>query len=412
MGANASKARCAICKGSKHLCGRPVCPILERARIKSNVMPKLSQEIFGSSPSALFVGTWNYPKVYLGPLVPPEIGDTSVMDAPERWYGKSLEDIIGFRSSLVRSKELVPVESARDPNRSLQLMQEIVMSDAPVDTEMRLEKKPSFSLKFSEFSPPHGPSEMLEKLDIASSPSIPRPVDKVHGDDLRATAGIELLHNKGIEVSHIAKLLSAGILGEQNARKFVPTRWSITATDDILSKSLMKDIRTYPSINEYQVFFSEDVGNRLAALLIPGIWSYEFIECWLPGALFSGEAQTPSIISDWEYFYDRKKYADVVAGAYYAGRLPLSEYLHEKRRQATGIVIMEVLPSYHTPVGVWRIRTILEHAFSLQPKKFETLEEAVAEIDRRMDVAADTYLERSQLLHFTSRQKVLDEWMS
>jgi len=402
--------RCAICKGNKLLCGRPKCPILERIRIRSRLMPKLSKDIFGSSPSSIFVGSWSYPKVFLGPLVPPIIGDTSDMDRPEVWRGRQLEEIIGFRTSLVRSKDRIDVNAAKDPTRRIMLMQDIVMSDRPVYTELFLDKKPRFDVKLSEFSPPHGPSEVLRRLDLAQNPHIPQCIDKVYNDDLLATDGIRKLYDKGIEVSHISKLLSAGVLGDQRKRKFVPTRWSITATDDIISKELMGSVRQHPQISEYMVFFSEEIGNKLAAILMPGIWSYEFLECWLPGSLFSGDEKTPNIISDWEYFNGRKKYADLITGAYYAGRLPVTRYLDDIRRQAMSIVIMEVQPSYHTPIGVWRIRTILEEAFERPPMRFDNLTDAMTELDNFLSLPTKEYLDKSQLLNFTSKQKVLDEW--
>lgn len=366
--------------------------------------------MYGSSPSSLFVGSWNYPKVYVGPLVPPVIGDTAEMDRPEGWAGKSLESVIEMRSSLIRSKEAVPVEAVRDPNRELLLMQEIVMSDRPVDTEMRLAKKPRFSLSLSEFSAPHGPSEMLKSLDITQNPHVPAVIESVYNDDLVATGGMMRLYRKGIEPSHISKLLSAGILGEQHRRKMVPTRWSITATDDTLSKTLLKEIRGYPSINECLVFTHKEIGNTLVAIMAPGIWSFEFLESWLSGSLFGPRTEEPSIISDWEYFPDRTRYASVVAGAYYAGRLPVTEYLHQERRQATCFVIMEVDPSYHTPVGVWRVRTILRDALALPPVRCESIEAAFNSLRTVLANPPDAYLASSQLLHFSSRQKVLDEW--
>lgn len=404
-------SRCAVCKGNKLLCGRTACPILERTRVRSKLLPTLSDHFFGSAPSTFFVGSWNYPKVYVGPLVPPVIGDTAEMDLPEQWGGKSLESIVEMRTSLIRSKESMPVESVRDPTRALLLMQEIVMSDRPVDTELKLEKKPRFSLNLSEFSAPHGPSEMLKGLDLAQNPHIPRAVDAVYNDDFVATGSVMKLYRKGIETSHIAKLLSAGIMGEQKRRKFVPTRWSITATDDMISKNLLKEVRTFPSINDTLVFCHKEIGNTLVAIMTPGVWSFEFLESWLKDSLFGAASAEPSIISDWEYFTGRKKYADVVTGAYYAGRLPVTEYLHNNRRQATCFVIMEVDPSYHTPIGVWRVRTILQEALAKKPAVYGSLDEAFASLGPVLVNPPVAYQGASQLLHFTSRQQVLDEWM-
>src|SRR5574338_1404076 len=53
-----------------------------------------SDSISGSSPPSVFVGSFGYPKVGVGPMVPPIHGDTSLLDAPERWLGKTLEEIV------------------------------------------------------------------------------------------------------------------------------------------------------------------------------------------------------------------------------------------------------------------------------------------------------------------------------
>ena len=58
------------------------------------------ENIYGNSPPSIFVGSYNYPKVNIGPMVPPVTGDTSIYDFPERWLDKSLEEILNFRSSL------------------------------------------------------------------------------------------------------------------------------------------------------------------------------------------------------------------------------------------------------------------------------------------------------------------------
>ena len=51
-----------------------------------------SDFISGSSPPSVFVGSYGYPKVAVGPMLPPMHGDTMILDLPERWLGKSLED--------------------------------------------------------------------------------------------------------------------------------------------------------------------------------------------------------------------------------------------------------------------------------------------------------------------------------
>ena len=37
-------------------------------------------------------------------MIPPIMGDTSVIDTPELWLDKSIDDIVDFRSMLIRGK--------------------------------------------------------------------------------------------------------------------------------------------------------------------------------------------------------------------------------------------------------------------------------------------------------------------
>lgn len=44
-------------------------------------------------------------------MVPPVHGDTSLLDTPEKWIGKSLEEIVNFRLNLVRGIQKISVNS-------------------------------------------------------------------------------------------------------------------------------------------------------------------------------------------------------------------------------------------------------------------------------------------------------------
>ncbi len=102
------------------LCGKSCCPILSKAESIVKHLPRLdSDQIDGSSPPGAFVGHVGYPRVYLGPLTPPDKGDTTILDTPELWLGKDIQEIIDFRFSLVRGKSLVDIHDAADPARYL-----------------------------------------------------------------------------------------------------------------------------------------------------------------------------------------------------------------------------------------------------------------------------------------------------
>ena len=158
---------CPICRGYKKLCGRGVCPIMEKKRIREEIVPLINKDIFGASPSAFFVGDWNYPKVLVGPLVPPVHEGTDIFDLPEGWHGKELDEIIRFRSLLVRSKELIKFTDARILLGILKKSR-IVMSKKPSMWSLSL-KIPHFGLEFSQFSPPTGPSGLSRALRLQKS---------------------------------------------------------------------------------------------------------------------------------------------------------------------------------------------------------------------------------------------------
>ena len=71
-----------------------------------------SSSLSGSSPPSVFVGSYGYPKVLVGPMVPPIHGNTGILDIPEQWTGKSIEEIVNFRLKLIRGIQKVSIEQS------------------------------------------------------------------------------------------------------------------------------------------------------------------------------------------------------------------------------------------------------------------------------------------------------------
>jgi len=69
------------------------CPYLKDVK---DLLLKVSKMkiVYGSSPPSILVGSWGYPKVNLGPLLPPVIEDTSLMEKHELWLDIPLEKIL------------------------------------------------------------------------------------------------------------------------------------------------------------------------------------------------------------------------------------------------------------------------------------------------------------------------------
>src|SRR3989338_8509121 len=82
-----------------------------------------STDFEGSSPPSVFIGSYNYPKVFAGPMLSQE-ADSFSYDAPESWLGNyKKEDIINFRLNLLRGKKTVYAADAA--GRFAQQLQDI-----------------------------------------------------------------------------------------------------------------------------------------------------------------------------------------------------------------------------------------------------------------------------------------------
>jgi DNA repair protein NreA len=390
---------CIQCKAARGLCGIDPCPLL--ARVASH-LPKVAvkgRDLFGSSPPSLFVGRKGYPDVLVGPMLPPEHReeeDARLLDHPRRWLGMSIPDVVGLRSSLVRTTHKVRVHQAHAPgdvlsgDRITRLSQELAMAARPVDTEVRLTRTPKWGMPaVGEFAPPHGPTVEVERGQLAENPRVERPVERAVADtDLRAGEAMVGLYRGGTDLYHLERILSAGLLGLARTRRLVPTRWSITAADDQVGKALIEQVRDHPTVDQVTVSFAERFGNRFLVLMLPQPWAFESVEAWMRGSFWSqaggGEAPGAQAIveADWEDHHGRRTYA-ATAGGYYATRLAVLERLAAMRRQAAVVVLREITDAYTTPLGVWVVRETAAEAVRAPPLVFEDAASALRHMDRR-----------------------------
>jgi len=403
-------ARCVLCRGAKLLCGKERCPILVRYYAQMKTEPLInSLTLDGSSPPSVFVGRIGYPHVFIGPLIPPVHGDTSFLDTPELWTGKTIEDIVNFRSQLVRGKYRVHVKDV-NKGKIVELTKELALSKASPDVDAEFFKRPTGRIVMSDEVQPFGPSAPLKDLEL-SSVKTDHKIEKAYSDtDLKAAQAVLALYNKKILVSKIQRAFSAGLFGIEKNRKFVPTRWSITAVDDIISKNLMEQVRTFPMINEFRVYEHIALDNQWIVLMIPNYWSYEQMEGWFPKTVWNPAGSSVVIYSDWEGFEGRTTYA-ATGGCYYSTRLAVCERLVEEKRQATVITLREIRPGYIMPVGVWHTRESIREALRHEPRKFASLNGALSYISAKLQTPIESWVEESDILYNIRYQKKLNDFL-
>lgn len=366
-----------------------------------------SETLSGATPPSVFIGRYGYPKVKVGPMVPPFHGDTTILDKPEMWLGKSLEDIVRYRLSLVRGVSDINVHATS--GRYIETLQELAMASKSAESEALFEKKPVADIEQEKDlgeSAPFGPVAPLKSFKTASL-SIDKRLENVYYDkDLRAAEAIVDLFQQEVEVSRIHRVLSVGMLGLQKNRRLVPTRWSISATDNIISVSLIKGIVSYAQIDLFEVYKHSHLGNYYSVILIPDdVWSFEMKEVWFDknGNLGMGV--------DFEDARGLDHYPSI-AGAYFAARLGVAEHLAQRRRKAAALVLREIHSDYVMPVGVWQIREGIRVALKNEKRQFESFENALSFACISLSASRKEWIRGSKIIEQKKEQMRITDFLT
>lgn len=365
---------------------------------------EVGKELYGSTPPSIFIGSWNYPKVYAGPMIAPLHGDTAIMDSPESWIPaqKTQEEIIHYRLGLVRGKQ--PVKITNLKNRFVGKLQDISLASGSIDSEAEFDRTPR-GQSFSDEHMPFGPSALIEKFDIGNV-KWDRELEKVYYDgDLKAADAVADLHKKGVSFSSIQKAFSVGTMGKERRRRLVPTRWSITACDSTIGKNLLEDVRQYDMIDCCRVHEFSSLNNYYSVLLLPMAWQYEWMEAFLH---ILGKEEL--VFSDFEHNSGKKGYSSV-GGCYYSCKMAVLEALSREQKQAGAIIFREAYPGY-VPMGVFNVRENVRNAMQQTPKEFGEMKAALSYISTKLWLPLTRFVKESTLLKElrTCRQATLSSF--
>lgn len=392
--------QCIKCKG-RGFCGRPYCAIASKITSQKRLNSSAKQDFFGAAPN-VFIGRYGYPNINVGLLSTEQYDDH---DAPLTWSANNfrIQQVIDLRTALVNSTFRTNIKSFND--RFLGMSQEVSLASKPVDVEVNLSKRPQFNLSFNQDTLPHGPRVRLKKARITENPKIPHKVDRAVSDPhLKASDAISGLRTQYDE-HYLTKVLSVGNLGVKTERRLVPTRWSITAVDDIIGKQLTEEVKKYKE-TDYLAYFGGYLGNYYLILFFPYCWSYELFETVV--------GERTSFATDHEFHDGRKEYAENTAGGYYAARHAILEKLASMRRQAGVLALRFITSEYWAPLGVWVVREATRKSMASKPIGFGSkelmLKYAKAFAKKKFSFDLDLLLRNSRLLDRMHRQKRLEDF--
>jgi len=387
-------------------CGKGKCPLCARQMAILNLKSQITKDNFSTDAVAPFVGRFGYPNVNVGILAPPEQReDAWLFDAPKYWSAENFEipRIVDFRSSLLNSRYSINIKKRI---KLLELSQDIAMSSKPVDVEIQLHEKPRFQLNLDSYMAPIGPNAKLKKASITENPKIHTKVYKVFSDiDLKAQDAVNYLYENKFDENFLSRILSVGTLGLKKNRKLVPTRWSLTATHDMIGKDLINQVKGCNNI-DYTAFFGGYLGNYYLILCFPEVWSYELFEVYV---------KSPNYTTDYETYTGRKKYAEQTAGGYYTVRMGVLEKLRELKRQGTVLALRFITDEYTMPLGVWVTLEATRKAMNSKPIHFSSKElmlEYTKKIAlKKFNFNLDKILNKSILLKSIKQQSRLTKFL-
>lgn len=375
-------------------------------------------ELSTSSPPSVFIGSkLRYPLVNVGILSPLERDEEAwIYDDAQFWAKNNfgIRDVINLRESLLNSRFQTKVTDPRSNTKKFtEMAQEIAIASKPVDVEIELKSKVGPGFKRDRVVLPQGMHAPLKKATITSNVKVDPKLDKMMNDDIKAKEAVEFLYTNNFSEYTLSKILSVGVLGMKTDRKLVPTRWSITATDDMIGKRLLEKIRGYKWIENHELFFGEFMGNCYIIMLFPNVFSYELFELYFPGSSWNPTNEVKAS-TDMEDFYGRTSYATGTAGGYYAARLPILEYMESINRQASVLAIRIELPTYWAALGVWVVRESVKKAMGNKKFEFRDMKEML-ESARKISMIKYGYdpskiMKKSKILEGIKTQTTLGKW--
>lgn len=346
----------------------------------------------------VFVSQTGYPNISMSLLLKND-PNQKTFQSPNL-YRRSLLNIPGIvdeRKKLINSYFKTGIFERSSKINDVHLM---TMASKPADVEVDfLRRSQANNLVFDTDNvdipiPRYNP---INSFKLTSNVPLIKPVEKIYYDkDITTNDAYSTLYDK-LNIYRLIDMFSVGLFGKKLNKKIVPTKWSITANDDIASKKFLAEVIDFPKLRNYELYYSHYLGNHYVTLLLPTEWSYELFEFGVDGVINSDsnirvdeekidirdalkenfkdvkssydktKDMTSSLttdnkimlgdyMTDYESHNGRKQYASNCVGGYYAVRYSIARFLFDRKKQGSALTLRFVDKTYNTPMGVWVCR--------------------------------------------------------
>jgi len=229
-----------------------------------------SRHITAFSPPGIAVEAAKYPILKAGILASTEPSEyLSIFDHPESWMGLDREAIKSMRRQLYRF--VVPINArTMEPSQYVEVLQTIALSVSPVAFEVETASLPPRGLYQLGGQLPASTPVEVSSLEIVSDPEISRVAKRITELDIPASEAAWKLLDYDYSLDQVARMMSVGLLGKLENRRFVPTRGAYKAIiDSFISRTLM-ELADRPSSSNFRIGCSETHGENFTVLIQPG----------------------------------------------------------------------------------------------------------------------------------------------
>lgn len=233
-----------------------------------------------------------------------------------------------------------------------------------------------------------GSKNSLHSIEANENTTTSKQIEKYTTEDIKAKDAVLNLYERGVNEHQIIHLLALGEFGLNFNKKLVPTKWAITAYDQMVEKHLHSKILKYNVIKSFEVYYYKNKSDTHVIVLLPDTYSGEHFEDWEGG---QGR--------DYIGVNNRLKTPEPNnAGGYYATKIGVHEHLNERKSQAS-FVALRVIRNYDVPLGVVFVRECVR----------ECLKNLVFKSNEIKDV--EEFLMKNYFLHYKHfiSSKVLSE---
>ncbi|MGY5855407.1 MAG: hypothetical protein RTS72_02320 [Candidatus Thorarchaeota archaeon] len=229
-----------------------------------------SRYVTAFSPPGIVVEAAKYPIMMAGVLASTEPSEyLSIFDHPESWMGLDREAIISMRRQLFRFT--VPINARiMEPSHFVEVLQTIALSVSPIAIEVEVANLPPRGLYQLGGQLPASSPVKISSLEMMSDPEISRVAKQITELDIPASEAAWKLLDYDYSLDQVARLMSVGLLGRLDSRRFVPTRGAYKAViDAYISRSLI-ELADKSVTSTFRIGMAEFHGENFTVLIQPG----------------------------------------------------------------------------------------------------------------------------------------------